>query len=208
MFNKIDSHALDYVYCGFNYVTPNNKISNKTKFLTKHLFLDYIKGNISISTTAWMINKKYIDERNIQFPSGIAWGEDFEFFCEMLANDGKYGYVDEYLVNYRIEFEENRLSRFSLDMLDEEFKTINRLSTNSKISYSNQITLAFTHYRLPARLTYGLLKAISQKKNKNDIVRYYDKYKTSIDNFRFNNGLRSIKLLLKKLQLKIYIIRH
>ncbi|OPJ55314.1 glycosyltransferase family 2 protein [Alkalithermobacter paradoxus] len=201
MVNKIESESADVCYCGYNIVSPNKSKIKKTKFRSKDLLLDYILGRVSIHTTGWMIRKKLIEEFDIKFPEGISWGEDFEFFCEVLSHSKKNTCVKEYLTNYRVEFEENRLSNFSMDKLDKDFISIQRIAEKLDFMNDNIIEKALLSYRLQALLVYRLLLAFQFNVSKEEILNYYEKYKIYLKNNNWNNGIRSVKLNFYKRKL-------
>lgn len=205
MVKKIESEAADIGYCGYNIVSPNNFKIKKTKFRTQKLLLDYILGNVSIHTTGWIIRKKLIEEFDIKFPEGISWGEDFEFFCEVLAHSKKNICVKEYLTNYRVGFEENRLSDFSMDKIDKDFISIQRIAEKLDFINNNTIEKALLSYRLQALLVYRFLLAFDLKVSKKEILNYYKKYRIYLKNNSWNNGIRSVKLNFYKRRLFIKI---
>lgn len=205
MVNKVQSESADVCYCGYNIVSPNKLKIKKTKFRSKNLLLYYILGRVSIHTTGWIIRKKLIEEFDIKFPEGISWGEDFEFFCEVLSHSKKNAYVKEYLTNYRVEFEENRLSDFSMDKIDKDFISIQRISEKLNIINDKAIERALLSYRLQALLVYRLLLAFNLNVSKKEILNYYKKYQMYFKNNSWNNGIRSVKLNFYKRKLFIKI---
>lgn len=194
MVKKIESESADVCYCGYSIVSPNKSKIKKTKFRTKKLLLDYILGSVSIHTTGWIISKKLIEDFDIKFPEGISWGEDFEFFCEVLSHSKKNTCVKEYLTNYRIEFEQNRLSDFSMDKIDKDFISIQRIVKKLDFINDNTIEKALLSYRLQALLVYRLLIAFKLNVSKKEILNYYKKYQVYLKNNSWNNGIRSVKL--------------
>ncbi|WP_161879562.1 glycosyltransferase family 2 protein [Alkalibacterium sp. MB6] len=207
MLNKIERELADVCYCGYNIVSPRGKNKKRTRFKSGEVLVDYILGKISIHTTGWMIRKKIISEFDIKFLEGVSWGEDFEFFCEVLAKTNKTTYVKDYLTNYRVDFEENRLSAFSLDKIDKDFESIQRIVNNTTINKTILIEKALKEYRLPALLIYRLNRAIEDEMNMDNAIILYNKYKNNFDVISLNNGLRSIKLIMTKLKLSRLTIK-
>lgn len=207
MLNEIEKESSDVCYCGYNIVSPRGKTKKRTGFKSGDILVDYVLGKVSIHTTGWLIRKKFISEFNIKFVEGVSWGEDFEFFCEVLANTAKITYVKEYLTNYRVDFEENRLSAFSLDKIDKDFESIQRIVNNTTINKTILIEKALKEYRLPALLIYRLNRAIEDEMNMDDAIILYNKYKNNFDAISLNNGLRSIKLIMTKLKLSRLTIK-
>ena len=207
LYTEIKVSNSEICYCGYNIETTNEKYSKKTRFIEKPFLLEYILGTALVSTNSWMIKKCLIDTYNIAFPEGVSWGEDFEFFCEILSRVKTVSAVKEYLTNYRVNFDENQLSNFSLDKLDKEYESIMRLKQNKIINQNKNIEKALIDYRLPARLTYRLIKAIEIGEEKQNVLKYIDKYKQNILTFKIlkNNKLRSLKVNIYKIKLLIYM---
>lgn len=201
MYDKITKTSSDICYCGYNIVSPKSKVIKKTKFKSGNILEKVILGKINVATTGWMVKKDFLLENNIKFLKGVSWGEDVEFFCEALSRTNKVCYVDEYLTNYRVGFEENRLSSFSIDKIDKDFQSIMRITKNNKINRDNKINNALLDYRLQALIVYRLVKSYNMKIDNKILLSYYDKYKKFILKPTFNNGLRSIKLNLYKIKL-------
>jgi hypothetical protein len=152
-----------------------------------------------------MINKDLIIQNNITFNEGVSWGEDVEFFCEVLAVADKVCFVKEYLTNSTFGFEDDRLSVFSIDNIDKDYYLVKRILNNSIINKNSNISKALIDYRLPALITYCLLSAFKYNVDNETIRDYFNKYKNYIVKFTFNNGLRSIKLNINKVKL-LYLI--
>lgn len=80
---KSDSYEKDNIY-----EIENNPI--------RSLFLNQIKP----SMRSKFINRNYIIENNIEFPSNISYAEDLATVSSLLINNPKVGFVDKYLYNY------------------------------------------------------------------------------------------------------------
>lgn len=205
MYIKIKTSKTDVCYSGYNVITPNKLYQKKSNFKEKTTVIDYILGNISINTNGWMIKRDLIEQYNISFPQGVRWGEDFEFFCEVLSRTEKVSFVKEYLTNYRIDFNENQLSTFSIKRLDWDYNSIKRLQNNVIVNKNELVERALIDYRLSARLTYGLIKAVRLGEDRESFVKYFNKYKEHLIKLTWNNGLRSVKLNINKFLLLIYM---
>lgn len=201
MYKKIVKTGSDVCYCGYNIVTPNYKIKRKTSFKNGDILREFVLEKINIHTTGWMIKKDLLVRNGIKFPKGVSWGEDFEFFCEVLANTSNICYVNEFLTNYSVGFEENRLSSFSMDKVDKDFESIMRLVGNPKVNKNKKISNALINYRLQALIIYRLIKGYYLEIDNNILLNYFNKYKKNIIKPTFNNGLRSIKLNLNRINL-------
>lgn len=201
MYSRITASNNDVCYCGYKIVSPNSKRIRKSYFRNGNILQHFILGRITISTNGWMIKNELLDINNIKFEKGISWGEDFEFFCEVLASTDKVCYVNEYLTNYRVGVYDNRLSAFSLEKLDKDFESIMRIVKNEDINNDSVIENALIDYRLQALLIYRFLGAINKGIDIRLLRPYYDKYKDNINKVTFNNGLRSIKLNISRIKL-------
>lgn len=206
MLFTITSTYSDVCYCGYKIVTPSGIKEKRTKFKSGNILLDYILGIVAVQTSGWMISRVFIQKNKIYFPVGISWGEDFEFFCEVLAQTNKVSYVKDYITNYRFNFNKDQLSNFSMDKIDKDFESIKRVQSNRIITRDIIVEQALINYRLSALLTYHLLNAFKSNVTVNEIHCYFDKYKEYISKFSWNNGLRSLKLNIKKTQL-FYLLK-
>lgn len=205
MVKQIEKESADVCYCGYNTVSPRGIAKKRTNFKSVDILVDYILGKASIHTTGWMIRKYILEKFNIKFQEGVSWGEDFEFFCEVLAHSKKNICVKEYLTNYRVGFEENRLSDFSIDKIDKDFISIQRIAEKLDFINNNTIEKALLNYRLQALLVYRFLLAFNLKVSKKEILNYYKKYRVYLENNSWNNGIRSVKLNFYKRRLFIKI---
>ena len=202
MYNAVRRAGGDVCYCGYNHVLGSYKRKNRTRFKNGNILLEYILGKIKVHTTGWLIKKTLLTKNQIYFPEGVSWGEDFEFFCEVLASTESVFSVREYLTNYRIDHSADQLSAFSLDKIDRSFEGIMRLVNNGKINTNKTVENALVGYRLQASITYKLIASINRKTNITEIRDYYVKYREYISKPTFNNGLRSVKLILNKIVLR------
>lgn len=166
-----------------------------------------LNTKVKIHTTSWLIEKALLVENHIRFPEGVSWGEDFEFFCEVLASTTHVCFVNKYLTNYRSHHSDSQLSNFSLDKIDKDFESIMRVVNNKKTASNELIQRALIDYRLQALIVYRLVTAASIGIDLNRIREYYVKYQEYITKPTFNNGLRSAKLSLNKMRLRRIIRR-
>lgn len=208
MYAKMKSANYDVTYCSYNIITPNKSLKITSKYKEGNVLIDYILGKVAIHTTGWMIKKELLQENNIVFPEGISWGEDFEFFCKVLAYTNKVTYVPEHLTNYHLNFSETQLSSFSLDKADKDYESINRLLNDPTINTSKIINSALIEYRLPALITYRLVEAIKLGEKKEVVTDYFNKYENYLKKFTWNNGFRSVKLNMCKLRLIVLLKQY
>lgn len=206
MYSKITEKDYDICYCGYKVVTPHKISKRRSGFKQGEILIDYVLGKIAVNTSGWLIKSELIKRNNVIFPEGVSWGEDIEFFCEVLAHTDKIIYIKDYLTNYRFEFNENQLSVFTMDKLDKDYESIKRLQNNRSINKNSQIDRALD-YRLSALLTYRLVRGLAIGIEFDEVYEHFNKYKEYIVRFTWNNGLRSVKLNLNKLKL-LYLLRH
>lgn len=206
MLYKITKDSADVCYCGYNIVTSEFRKVKRTEFTDKNILEKYILGKVSIHTTGWMIERRVLTNNNIIFRVGVSWGEDIEFFCEVLAMAKKVVFVNEYLTNYRVSFYDNRLSVFSIDKLDKDYESILRIRNNHNINSTKKIDDALVLYRLSALLTYRVMEAIRLGVDNQLLIDCFKKYKYILMGFSWNNGVRSIKLNIYKIMLYIKMI--
>lgn len=208
MHSQIEAAKNDVCYCGYNIITPNKTVKRRTNFKVGDILLDYILEKVNVHTSGWMIKRKIVDINGIKFNEGVSWGEDFEFFCEVLARTQLVTCVSEYLTNYRSGFGKNQLSAFSVEKLNQDFNSITRIQNNPVINKNDLINNALINYRLPALLTYRLLEAKKIDHNKEALNAYFHKYRNYYSKLSWNNGLRSIKLNLHRIKLMHSIRRN
>lgn len=208
MYLKISKEDSDICYCGYNIIINNSSNRKKTKFKNGDILLDKLLGKINIHTTGWMIKKEFLEKNKIKFKKDISWGEDFEFFNELVATTNRVTYIDEYLTNYVVEHSEEQLSKFSLDKIDKDFESIMRTIKNKKINRNKIIEDALIGYRLQGMIIYRLILAFNKGIDTNEIKRYYEKYSKYINKTTYNNGLRSIKLNLHIIKLKYLLHKN
>lgn len=207
MLRKIKTMKKKVCYCGYKLVTPKITKNKKTRFVDKDLLKEYVLGKVSIHTSCWIIEKNFLVSNSIKFPEGVSWGEDFEFFCQVIAHTNEIVYVDDYLTNYRLDFDNDQLSAFSIDKVTKDVESINRILSNDVIQ-SYTIKNELIKYRLPALITYRLLFAFDNNIDPIIIKKYYYQYRNYLKPVSLSNGMRSFKLIIYKLLLQIKLLKH
>lgn len=201
MYSKISSSNADVCYCGYNIVKRKKKVKKLTSFKKRNVLEGYILGRIAVPSTGWIIRKSLIEDNGIKFPPRISWGEDFEFFCQVLSLSRKPVFVRRYLTNYNYGHSSMQLSSFSLEKIDQDFASISRLVDNNIVNTSRVIEDALLDFRLHSAITYKLITAVSQAVELGLVKMYWQKYERYLTRYTWNNGLRSIKLNMYKLRL-------
>lgn len=204
MINQIKMKDSDVCYCGFKTIANNIVQKTKTKFTGNNVLEKYILRHIIFNTNSVVLNREFVLRKSILFKKNLNWAEDIDFFSRILAETNKVTYAEDYLTYYNNDAVGTRLSDFSMQKLDLDYTVFMDLC--NEISNDNMsLKKAFVDYRIPGLLTYKLLLAIEENVDKNEIKEYYEKYKDYVTGFSFNNGLRSIKLNVSKIELGIKI---
>ncbi|TJX68824.1 glycosyltransferase family 2 protein [Soehngenia saccharolytica] len=201
MYKQIIAEGSDICYCGYNLINGSVK-KCKSNFGTNELLKNFILGRTRIHISCLLIKKDFLKKQSLLFPLGVQWGEDFEFICLLLSTKAKISFVNDYLSYYRVSHDEKQLSSFSLDKIDLDFHSINRLLLEDRINKNTDILDALIKYRLRALIIYRLCDAVNRKANSKDIIEYFNKYKIYFNEKYYGNGLRSLKLELYTLKLK------
>lgn len=208
MHKSIIKNNCNVCYCGYKIVSPKKTQIKKTKFKDGNVLKDYLLGRIRIHTTGWLIKKNFIIENNIKFTEGVSWGEDMEFFSEILSLTNKVCFVKEYLTNYTVYGEVEKLSSYSINKIDKDLEFIQRLMAKESIRKNKEIHNVILNYRLPALITNKLLKAFDYDTDIKVINEYYQKHKKIINNITLGNGLRGVYLNIDKIRLIYRINKH
>lgn len=203
--NKIKQTDSQVCFCGYNLVTPNNTQIKKSIFPQKKHLQNYILGKMAVHTSGWMIERELLIKNNILFLEGVSWGEDFEFFCEVLSFAENTTFVRGYFTNYRIGFEEDQLSSFTIDKVKKDRDSIFRLINNVNVNNHANVTKSLINFRLQALITYRLLQAFDNNVKNEIIINYYEQFQKHLSQISYVNGLRSVRLELKKLILRLNI---
>lgn len=185
-----------------NYLNNSQSVKSKMTTNSRDILRDFILGKMDVNTNSWLIKKSLLMDHNILFREDLTYGEDMIFFIEVLLHAKKAGYILEELTTYNIGVKDS-LSQNSFDKVFKDIEWITlaiQMIAESSVSENRKATLidALEGYRLPAAVVYRL------RLNKSQLIDY-EKQKwnlmSSIKKFRFNNGLRSIKLYINILQL-------
>ncbi|MGF2145769.1 glycosyltransferase family 2 protein [Vagococcus fluvialis] len=197
MLNKITESNSDVCYCGSNDVDQVNKKIKKMKFSSKNILENYLKNKTTPNTNSWIIRKRYLNERNLEFDNGNNFGEDMIFFSRLLISEPKIVFVNEPLTNYNIDIP-NSLSKDSSNKIQSDFfwceriKKIIEISNLSQKEKKKMISILY-NYRLPVGILMSLKNNNLTRKEKQ---RLFNKYKKEIRIFNLTNGLRSVKGIL------------
>lgn len=214
--NMLNRTKMKACYCGFSNFYELTKLIKqvKIKFLQGEILYDFLKDNTWGWTSTWVIDKSLIENSDISFTEGCNWGEDFEFFVK-IASVTEICCVSEYLALYTIR--ENSLTKevSVLQQSNDIYVWINLYKWMEKnldrLIYKDieKIASLIYYFRIPNSLishTYLFVKNSNNKMlfdnieliNKNINNKY-------IKDLKLNNGVKSIKLLLKLQLIKFRI---
>ena len=190
------------IYCNHYYRTKNNSRKNKMSFIEGDVLTHYLYNRCTPNTNSWLIKTSFLLEHQFLFPEDRQWGEDMSFFIKLLCHDTNVKCVKERLTTYNQETEMslsiNSIYKIYEDIywLEDSIQYINMNVLNAR--RSREAIRAIKTYRIPGAVIYRLFrnKRVVNKQVYEDIKNKYSSY---IDSFKFNNGLRSIKLLIYKL---------
>lgn len=200
MVKQLKSSKAEIVYCGYNIIKSQSDIliPKSTKFSNHKLLNNYLLGITSIQTACWMIRLSLLkDNDSLRFRDGVSWGEDVEFFSLVLKNVSSISFVSDYLVNYYIGYSEFQLSSFTIDQIDFDFDSNNRLlkDFNDRVEILNIIS----KFRIQSSIIFKLKEGIDQSIDLNVLKTYFNKYNVQLKKNYWNYGMKSFKLNLMKL---------
>ena len=190
----------DICYCnGFYQFDGYNKSVNRFLSTSGNKY-DYFYDNIKSITCSFMIKKGLIIHNDIKFQANKKWAEDFEFFSKCFINAQKISCCNKKLYFLNTESSNERLSNFSVDKIKDDIEAINELINYPAIDLKTIEVLKT--YRLPALIIYRLYRAFDYKVDLKEIIKYYHDCNKYIENFKMQNGLRGIKLMIYIVLLK------
>lgn len=200
MVNKSESEKSDICYCGFKTIENGVTEITKSEFTKEDVLKKYMLGRVVVNTTGWVVNREFLLSTGVLFTVGLSWAEDMQFFGTLLTKTKKIAYVKEYLSNYNNDVEGERLTDYSIGRMDLDHKVFTKIYDELE-NKDTELRKAIIDYRLSASLTDGLINALRNEVNRDEILKYYDKYKEYVTGFTYNNGLKSMKLNIKKVLL-------
>lgn len=199
-------------YCHHKIIKNGKCKPIKIKFSTGDILIPYLSNKTTPNTNSWLIKKSFIMKNNIFFPESLDWGEDMVFFIKCLVKEKEVVSCNKFLSNYVIHPEESlsvpNINKIQKDIL--WIKLISEYILKNENNYDNiikSIVLLF-QFRLASLTIMNLIKNIdclnySSFKEVGETYPY-------IKNIKFVNGVRSLKILLRKFQLMrlLYIKRQ
>ena len=190
--------------CNYDFKSDDKLRKTKWKCKEGDILVDYLYNKCVPNMNCWLIKRAFILKYDLQFPTDNSWGEDQSFFIKVLCHEKDISCVNEALTIYNINMP-NSLSRNSLDKLFKDIEWLNKIKQYIKEQVVDQerkkaALYAIDTYKLPALLIYrlvmnkGLIEQRLYKEAHNQVKEY-------INQSKFSNGLRSIKLFFAKLKL-------
>lgn len=206
MLDDISQKDKDLSFCSYYYY--NGKNTNKTisSFSDKNLVAEYLKGNNSTNMNCFVFKRKYLIENDLRFDESISWGEDMYFLLKCMKLTNNISVVNKHLTYYRIGGQGDNLSDYNSDSLSKDKLFVNKILDDPEIKLDSKEEKALLNYRLPALLTYGLLRLYNDNYPKEKVRELYDIYNKDINKFKLTFDLRSIKLMLNIVRLKVKVI--
>lgn len=205
MMNEIKTSKSQLTYCGFNAVSSGEKAKFHTKFKNQNLLENYLLGITSIQTAGWLIDLDFLRNEGITFKEEVSWGEDVEFFSQMINKAKTKSYVDKYLVNYNIGHSDDQLSSFNIGQIDRDYESNKRLMEYFKDD--KFVVGLIKEFRLQSSIVFKLVAALQNEVPHETVLSYYDKYLDFFNKNYWVYGLKSLKLNLMKLKLKFEITK-
>jgi len=191
------------IYCG-SLIKKNEHVKkNNITFLNGDIMANYLLNSTTPNTNSWMIKKDLIDKHNIYFPLKYSIGEDMIFFSKILFYDKEIIGLNKHLTIYNsivlgsLTYNIGDKIKEDLEWMEDliEFIYKNEKNNLRKI----KLTKAIKSYRIPASIIYKIQIMNGDITKKRNVFLFHQK---SFNNFKFNNGIRSIKLYLNYILLR------
>lgn len=171
------------------------KISKFPSNLTD-VVLDYIKLNVFIHTSAYLIKKELILSNKLAFREKCSWGEDVEFFLKIMLESKKICFVNQALHIYNFSRKES-LSSFSWDKIDKDIFIWNKILCYISDKYNMKNRMILNKIIREWRLPYVVLsKFYEGRADRKYFVENFWLYKEIYSNISLANGIKSIKLVI------------
>lgn len=196
-------------YCGHSYVTEKGRKKARLNFAEGDILEKFLLNTCNPHLNSWLIKKSFLDEYGIRFSPGVSWGEDMIFFSKVLVNDTEVVAVRDYLTEYHIG-QPGSLSENSMDKIKKDIEWMeavkqyiyNRVKDPKRRS---EAIAAIDSYRIAGAILYRLDRN-SSLLYKEDIKELISNYDDFIRIFNLSNGIRSIKLMLIYLKMRVQLL--
>lgn len=196
-------------YCGHSYVTDKGRKKARIHFEEGDILEEFLLNTCNPHLNSWLIKKAFLDKFGIRFSPGVSWGEDMIFFSKVLVNETAVLAVHDYLTEYHIG-QPGSLSENSMDKIK---KDIEWMETVKQYVYSrvkdserrSEAIAAIDSYRIAGAILYRLDRN-SNLLDKEDLKDLFSNYGDFIRIFNLSNGIRSIKLMLVYLKMRVQLL--
>ncbi|WP_033543331.1 glycosyltransferase family 2 protein [Planococcus sp. CAU13] len=196
-------------YCAHYFTTERSSQKARFNFAEGDILERYLLNSCNPNTNSWLIRKDFLDRHGIRFSAGVSWGEDLIFFSKVLVHEMEVLAVRDYLTSYHIG-QPDSLSENSMDKIKKDLEWMEAVKdyicTRVKESERRSRALsAIDSYRIAGAILYRVDRNIRliDKKELKSILKTYDDF---IRIFNLSNGLRSIKLMLLYLKVRMQLL--
>lgn len=196
-------------YCGHYYVSDKGKKRARLNFSEGDILSKFLLNTCNPHLNSWLIKKSFLDDYGIRFSAGVSWGEDMIFFSKVLVNDTVVVAYRDYLTEYHIgqpgSLSENSMDKIKKDI--EWMETVKRyvLYRVTDRKRREEAIAAIDSYRIAGAILYRLDRN-SNLIDKEDLRKLVGNYGDFIRIFNLSNGIRSIKLMLLYLKVRVQLL--
>lgn len=196
----------DALFSGSLHIYNDSIISNVSKKINRNYLEEYLKYKLKTDTNSWLIRSDFIKNNSLTFPTDISSGEDFIFFGQILGISNKVKYINQALTKSYREHDNRQLSNINLTKIEKDFKSVIRMIENSNININKKTNRILLNYRMKVRLTNNFYELLTIKIDKSIIKNEIKKYNKYYRGLSYINGLRSLKLNITKIKIKLMLL--
>ena len=196
-------------YCGHSFVTAKGRKKARIHFAEGDILEKFLLNSCNPHLNSWLIKKEFLDKFGIRFSAGVSWGEDMIFFSKVLTNEMKVLAVPDYLTEYHIG-QPGSLSENSMDKITKDIEWMDTVKQYicSRVKDSKRRSDAISaidSYRIAGAILYRLERNRNLL-DKEDLKELFSSYEDFIRIFNLSNGVRSIKLMLVYLKMRVQLL--
>lgn len=207
---KILEHGADVCYGKVCYASPTHSYVNAPQQPSEDPVKQFLLFENITPMDSWMFSRSLIDTYALRFRKHCSWGEDNEFLIKALFYSQQTKMIDTCLVQVTVGRNDG-LSVFDWDKADKDVFIYQKIrdwlqqqniSSRRKEEYARVIDT----YTIPALVINRVWQARKEKKEAEEVFNAYPKYIQFGRLFNFDQGLKSFKLLVKYILLKLYFL--
>lgn len=196
-------------YCGHYFVTEKGSRKARIQFLEGDVLEKYLLNTCNPSMNSWLLRKEFLDQNGIRFSAGVSWGEDLTFFSKVLVHETEVVAYRDYLTSYHIG-QPDSLSENSMDKIKKDIEWMETVKQYIYIRVKdgkrrNEALAAIDSYRIAGAILYRLDRNINLI-DKKELKGMFQNYNDFIRIFNLSNGIRSIKLMLLYLKVRVQLL--